>query len=91
MPSQSLGLGVRALVCSSQLSLLEWEVYVPSRARRAQGTGRRWQRFMGNRRPVRVKSLSVPLVLVAIHRWKGRRLYLALDTMVLWNPIATRR
>jgi hypothetical protein len=75
---------VTALVCSGRLSLPEWEAYVPSRARQAQSTERRWQRFMGNRR-VRVKSLYVPLVLAAIHRWQGRRLYLALDTTVLWN------
>lgn len=75
---------VTALVCSGKLSLPEWEAYVPSRARQAQSTERRWQRFMGNRR-VRVKSLYVPLVLAAIHQWKGRRLYLALDTTVLWN------
>ena len=75
---------VTALVCSSKLSLPEWESYVPSRARQAQSTERRWQRFMSNRR-VRIKSLYVPLVLAALHRWKGRRLYLALDTTVLWN------
>ncbi|HZG41089.1 MAG TPA: hypothetical protein VEZ50_20625 [Nodosilinea sp.] len=57
---------VTALVCSGRLSLPEWEAYVPSRARRAQSTERRWQRFIGNRR-VRVKSLYVPLVLAAIH------------------------
>jgi len=72
------------LVCSGRLSLPDWEAYVPSRARQAQSTERRWQRFMVNRR-VRVKSLYVPLVLAAIHRWKGRRLYLALDITVLWN------
>ncbi|MFQ4136698.1 hypothetical protein PGN35_010285 [Nodosilinea sp. PGN35] len=43
---------------------------------------RRWQRSMSNRR-VRIKSLYVPLVLAAIHRWKGRRLYLVLNTTVL--------
>ncbi|WP_225906619.1 MULTISPECIES: transposase [Thermoleptolyngbya] len=75
---------VTALVCSGRLSLPQWEAYVPSRARQAQSTERRWQRFLGNRR-VRVKSLYVPLVLAAIHRWQGRRLYLALDTTVLWN------
>jgi len=75
---------VTALVCSSKLSLPEWESYVPSRARQAQSTERRWQRFMSNRR-VRIKSLYVPLVLATLHRWKGRRLYLALDTTVLWN------
>ena len=75
---------VTALVCSSKLSLPEWESYVPSRACQAQSVERRWQRFLSNRR-VRIKSLYVPLVLAALHRWKGRRLYLALDTTVLWN------
>jgi hypothetical protein len=75
---------VTTLVCSGQLSLPEWEAYVPSRARQALSTERRWQRFMGNRR-VRFKSLYVPLVLAAIHQWQGRRLYLGLDMTVLWN------
>ena len=75
---------VTAVICSGRLTLAEWEAYVPSRARQAQSTERRWQRFMGNRR-IRVKSLYVPLVLAAIHRWQGHRLYLALDTTVLWN------
>jgi hypothetical protein len=75
---------VTALVCSSQLSLPLWEAYVPSRAQQAQSTERRWQRFMQNRR-IRVKSLYVPLVLAAISRWSSQRLYLALDTTVLWN------
>jgi len=61
-----------------------WESYVPSRATQAQSTERRWQRFMGNHR-IRVKSLYIPLVLAAIRSWKGNRLYLALDTTVLWN------
>ncbi|BCU14472.1 hypothetical protein [Microcystis aeruginosa] len=34
---------------------------------------------------IRVKSLYIPLVLAAISSWKGNRLYLALDTTVLWN------
>lgn len=75
---------VTALVCSSKLRLSAWEAYVLSSACPGQSTERRWQRFMSNRW-VRVNSLYVPLVLAAIHRWKGQRLYRALDTTVLWN------
>jgi hypothetical protein len=39
---------------------------------------------MSNRR-VQVTRLYVPPVLAAIHRWQEQRLYLALDTTVLWN------
>ncbi len=69
------------LVCSSKLNLPEWESYIPVVPSDAKHE-RRWQRSMSNRR-VRIKSLYVPLVLAAIHRWKGRRLYLVLNTTVL--------
>jgi hypothetical protein len=39
---------------------------------------------MGNAR-IRVASLYVPLVLVALSGWQSHRLYLALDTTVLWD------
>ncbi len=42
------------------------------------------QRFLVNRR-IRVSAIYVPLVLVALNGWKGHRLYLALDTTVLWD------
>ncbi len=58
--------------------------YVPSRATIAQSVERRWQRFLVNVR-VRVTALYVPLVLAALSEWKGHRLYLALDTTVLWD------
>lgn len=51
---------VTALVCSSRLSLPEWEAYVPSRAHQAQSTERRWQRFMSNHR-VRIRCAAAPL------------------------------
>ncbi|MDJ0575450.1 MAG: hypothetical protein QNJ65_09835 [Xenococcaceae cyanobacterium MO_234.B1] len=57
---------------------------MPSRAEQAQSTERRWQRFLRNRR-IRVRSLYVPLVMAAINNWQRQRLYLALDTTVLWN------
>lgn len=75
---------VSALICSGQLSLSAWEPYVSSRAKQAQSVERRWRRFLGNER-IGVESLYVPLVLAALSGWQNHRLYLALDTTVLWN------
>ena len=75
---------VSALICSGQLSLPAWEPYVPSRATKAQSVERRWRRFLGNAR-VRVSHLYLPLVMAALSGWQQHRLYLALDTTVLWN------
>ena len=75
---------VNALICSSKINLSEWESYVISRATQAQSIERRWQRFVYNSR-IKVKSLYVPLVMAAMSSWNGQRLYLALDTTVLWN------
>ncbi|WP_416676338.1 transposase [Egbenema bharatensis] len=81
---KALGWMVSALLCSGELNLAAWEPYVPSRATKAQSTERRWQRFMGNCR-ISVVAIYVPLVLVALRGWQHQRLYLALDTTVLWN------
>jgi hypothetical protein len=67
----------------SDLQLLPRQ-YVPSRATQAQSVERRWRRFLGNQR-VRVSQLYLPLVMAALSGWKQHRLYLALDTTVLWN------
>ena len=75
---------INALICSSKINLSEWESYVISRANQAQSIERRWQRFVHNSR-IKVKSLYVPLIMAAISNWSGQRLYLALDTTVLWN------
>ena len=75
---------VSALLCSGQLSLSAWEPFVPSRATKAQSTERRWQRFMENER-IAVRAIYLPLVLAALNGWKQQRLYLALDTTVLWD------
>lgn len=37
---------VSALLCCGQLSLPEWEPYVPSRAKKAQSVERRWSRIL---------------------------------------------
>ena len=75
---------INALICSGKVNLSEWESYVPTRATQAQSTERRWQRFLRNDR-IRVRSLYVPLVMAAISNWNQQRLYLALDTTMLWN------
>ena len=75
---------VSALICSSKLSLSAWEPYVPSRATKAQSVERRWQRFLANER-IKVTAFYVPLVRVALSSWSNHRLYLALDTTMLWD------
>jgi hypothetical protein len=75
---------VSALLCSGELNLAAWEPYVPSRATKAQSVERRWQRFMENQR-IAVVAIYIPLGLVALSGWKQQRLYLALDTTVLWD------
>jgi len=44
---------------------------------------RRWRRFFDKRRDV--CAIYLPLVLAALSGWQSHRLYLALDTTVLWN------
>jgi hypothetical protein len=73
-----------ALIVSGSLSLSAWEPFVPSRATKAQSVERRWQRFLVNER-VNVTALYLPLVLLTLSGWSGHRLYLALDTTVLWD------
>ena len=64
--------------------LSAWEPYVSSRAQKAQSVERRWSRFLSNSR-IRVEALYIPLVQKALRGWQNHRLYLALDTTVLWN------
>ncbi|WP_293072346.1 MULTISPECIES: transposase [unclassified Moorena] len=57
---------------------------ISSRAKLAQSFERRWHRFVSNRL-IGVKGLYTPLMLLALKDWQSHRLYLALDTTVLWN------
>lgn len=75
---------VTALLCSGELSLPAWEPYVSSAAAQAQSYERRWHRFFNNPL-IRVHHLYLPLVMLALSRWQQSRLYLALDTTMLWN------
>jgi Transposase DDE domain len=73
-----------ALILSESLTLSKWEPYVQSKAKQAQSYERRWQRFLDNT-AISVEKRYLPLVLVALSNWHGSRLYLALDTTVLWD------
>jgi Transposase DDE domain len=75
---------VCGLIGSGQLSLSAWEPYVMSRATQAQSFERRWQRFLLNSK-ISVTSLYLPLVLAALNQWSRQRLYLAIDTTLLWE------
>lgn len=73
-----------ALIMSESLTLSQWEPYVESKAKQAQSYERRWQRFLENP-AIWVEKIYLPLVLVALRHWHGSRLYLALDTTILWD------
>jgi hypothetical protein len=75
---------INGLICSGQLSLSAWEPYVDSYAKQAQSYERRWHRFLENIR-INVEKIYLPLALLALKDWEKHRLYLALDTTMLWN------
>lgn len=75
---------VTALIACGKLSLPSWEPYVVSTAQKAQSYERRWKRLLSNSR-IDVVRLYLPLLLAAISTWHKGRVYLALDTTVLWN------
>jgi hypothetical protein len=81
---KTLAVMVAALLSSQKLTLSEWEPHIPGQALQAQSYERRWQRFFSNPK-INVEQLYVPLVLAALSKYKRRRLYLAIDTTVLWD------
>lgn len=72
------------LIQSGKISLTAWVPYVHSRAVYAQSTVRRFTRWLNNAR-IKVHSLYGPLIQQALTEWGQRKLYLALDTSMLWN------
>ena len=75
---------VTGVLLSQSLHLTEWEPFVVSRATQAQSYQKRWSRFLQNQR-IKVEQIYIPLVMAAISNWSDKRLYLALDTTMLWN------
>ena len=72
------------LILSESISLTAWVPYVLSRAKYAQSIVRRFQRWLNNSRIV-VHSLYAPLIKKALANWGEYKLYLALDTSILWD------
>ncbi len=72
------------LIKSERVSLTAWVPYVLSRAKYAQSVQRRFQRWLHNSR-IQVHHLYAPLIQEALADWGEYKLYLALDTSMLWN------
>ena len=82
--AKTLAVMLVALLSSQTLTLSEWEPHVFGKAIHAKSYERRWQRFLANCM-INVEQLYVPLVLAALSKYKSQRLYLAIDTTVLWD------
>jgi len=78
------------LIQSGTISLPAWVPYVHSRAVYAQSTVRRFMRWLNNSR-IKVHSLYGPLIQQALAEWGCRKLYLALDTSMLWEQFCLVR
>jgi hypothetical protein len=75
---------VAGLIQSSKISLTAWAPSVHSRATFAQSTVRRLTRWLENKR-IDVHALYGPLIQQALAEWGAHRMYLALDTSMLWH------
>ena len=74
---------VVGVLMSQSLHLTEWEPFVISRATKAESYQKRWTRFLQNDR-IDEEKFYLPLVMAAVAHWSKHRIYLALDTTVLW-------
>jgi hypothetical protein len=75
---------VTGLLLSRCIALSRWVPYVEGRARFAQSTERRFQRWLDNPR-IEVWPLYAVLIGKALAECPDRRLHVALDTTMLWN------
>jgi hypothetical protein len=72
------------MIQSENVHLNGFGVYVVSRAQLAQSHQRRFRRWLSNRR-VDVVSAHHALIGQALSQWQQKRLYLSLDTTLVWN------
>jgi hypothetical protein len=78
------------LISSKTVSLGAWAPFVVRRARYAQSIVRRLSRWLDNHR-IKPESLYGPLIAQALVSWMGKRVYVALDTSMLWNTSCLMR
>lgn len=81
---QTLCWMIIGMIESQNVHLNGFGVYVVSRAQIAQSHQRRFRRWLSNRR-IDVASAHHALVRQALLGWQSERLYLSLDTTVVWN------
>lgn len=72
------------MIQSQNVHLNGFGVYVLSRARFAQSHQRRFRRWLSNRR-IDAMAAHHALVKQALSQWTKERLYLSLDTTMVWN------
>lgn len=72
------------IIQSENMHLNGFGVYVKSRAQVAQSHQRRFRRWLSNRR-IDVVAAHHVLIWQALSQWSRERLYLSLDTTVVWN------
>ncbi|MEN9520300.1 MAG: hypothetical protein RLZZ381_2888 [Cyanobacteriota bacterium] len=72
------------IIESQNIHLNGFGVYIHSRAQLAQSHQRRFRRFLANRR-VDISKVHQLLTTQALSRWGKKRLYLSLDTTVVWH------
>jgi hypothetical protein len=72
------------LILSGKISLSEWSDFVGGRVRYAQSRERGIKRWLYNDR-IEALALYTPLMRHALLDWGERRVYVALDTSMLWN------
>lgn len=78
------------LISSKTVSLGAWAPCVVSRARYAQRIVRRLSRWLDNNR-INPEPLYGPLIEQALVGWVGKRVYVALETSMLWNTSCLMR
>ncbi|WP_088894885.1 transposase [Leptolyngbya ohadii] len=81
---QTLCWMIIGMIQSQNVHLNGFSVYVKSRAQVAQSHQRRFRRWLSNRR-IDVVSAYHTLIGQALSEWGDQRLYLSLDTTVVWN------
>jgi len=72
------------LIVSKTVSLGAWAPFVVSRAQYAQSIVRRFSRWLDNHR-IKPEPLYGPLIGQALVSWMGKRVYVTLDTSMLWQ------
>ena len=78
------------LIQSNQVSLTAWQPYSQSLAEQAQSHQRRFRRWLTNQR-IDVSALYLPLLKKVLPLTSTSRVYLALDTTMLWDELCQAR